>query len=113
MNLKYGLRLMVAASGVALLIGCGEHASKQTGTTQAGKPASTTVAPATPQLPLHQELTSLSTEDRALAQRQRVCPVSGELLGSMGPVVKVTVEGRIVFLCCSGCEDDLRKDPQK
>ena len=34
--------------------------------------------------------------------------MSGELLGSMGKPHKVTLKGRIVFLCCSGCESELR-----
>src|SRR4051812_34433021 len=29
-------------------------------------------------------LVSLSTEDRALAEKQKICPVSGEALGIMG-----------------------------
>ena len=58
-------------------------------------------------------LKELSAEDRAAAEKQRVCPVSGELLGSMGKPYKITVEGRTVFLCCSGCEEEFRKDPEK
>jgi YHS domain-containing protein len=27
--------------------------------------------------------------------------------------MKVTVKGRTVFLCCPGCEEDLRKEPDK
>jgi YHS domain-containing protein len=60
-----------------------------------------------------QGLLELSAEDRATAQKQRICPVSGEVLGSMGKPVKVTVKGQTVFLCCSGCEEDIKKDPDK
>lgn len=36
---------------------------------------------------------------------QKICPVSGEELGSMGePVLVKTSEGEEVFLCCKGCE---------
>jgi YHS domain-containing protein len=52
-------------------------------------------------------------EDRTLALRQRTCPVSGELLGSMGAPYKATVEGQTVFLCCQGCEPQLLEEPQK
>jgi hypothetical protein len=45
--------------------------------------------------------------------RQKVCPVLGEPLGSMGPPVRVTIEGRVVFLCCKGCEPELRAHPRK
>jgi hypothetical protein len=58
-------------------------------------------------------LAELSPEDRAAAEAQRVCPVSGETLGAMGKPVKITVNGREVFLCCSGCEDAIRKSPDK
>lgn len=58
-------------------------------------------------------LASLSPEDRALAEKQRVCPVSSDLLGSMGTPVKVTVEGRDVLLCCEGCRSAIEADPQK
>ena len=59
------------------------------------------------------ELTKLSPEDRALAEKQRICPVTDEPLGSMGVPVKVTVKGRTVYLCCAGCEDELKSNPDK
>lgn len=58
-------------------------------------------------------LAELSEADRALALKQKVCPVSGEPLGSMGKPFKVTVKGQTFFLCCDGCQDDLKKDPDK
>ncbi len=58
-------------------------------------------------------LAELSPEDRALAEMQKTCPVSGEPLGSMGKPYKVTVEGKDVLLCCQGCEGEIKKDPQK
>jgi YHS domain-containing protein len=58
-------------------------------------------------------LAELSVEDRELAKKQRVCPVSGELLGAMGKPFKTTVEGKTVFLCCEGCELDLKQNPDK
>lgn len=42
-----------------------------------------------------------------------LCPVTGKPLGSMGPPFRVVVEGRTVMLCCDGCEDKLRKTPDK
>ncbi len=56
-------------------------------------------------------LAGLSEEDRALAEKQKICPVSGQPLGSMGVPVKVTVKDRDVFLCCKGCEGSLLEDP--
>jgi hypothetical protein len=56
---------------------------------------------------------SLSEPDRTAALAQKICPVSDEPLGSMGTPLKVTVEGRDVFLCCEGCKKALEEDPQK
>jgi Cu(I)/Ag(I) efflux system membrane fusion protein len=50
--------------------------------------------------------------DAALIARQKVCPVSDEPLGSMGPPVRVVVEGKTVFVCCQGCIAELRRDPK-
>jgi YHS domain-containing protein len=58
-------------------------------------------------------LAELSVEDRELATKQRVCPVSGELLGAMGKPFKTTVKGRTVFLCCEGCEKELKDNADK
>ncbi|OHB67175.1 MAG: hypothetical protein A2V70_15815 [Planctomycetes bacterium RBG_13_63_9] len=63
-------------------------------------------------------LAGLSAEDRAAVEKQRTCPVSGGLLWGMGKPYKVSVTGsdgqeRAVFLCCQGCEDAIKKEPDK
>jgi Cu(I)/Ag(I) efflux system membrane fusion protein len=58
-------------------------------------------------------LATLSAEDRLLAERQVICPVTGLPLGSMGTPPKVDVNGRTVFLCCEGCRARLLADPEK
>jgi YHS domain-containing protein len=70
-------------------------------------------APSAAESEIAKNLAQLSPEDRAAAERQKVCPVSGQPLGSMDKPVKVTVKGQTVFLCCPGCEEDLKKDPDK
>ena len=55
----------------------------------------------------------LSTEDQNLVAVQKICPVTGADLNSMGGAVPVDVAGRRVFICCAGCESALRKDPDK
>jgi hypothetical protein len=50
----------------------------------------------------------LSREDREAAIAQKMCPVSDQALGSMGTPIKVTVEGRDMFVCCAGCVDELK-----
>ena len=55
----------------------------------------------------------LSIEDQKLVAAQKICPVTGADLNSMGGAVPVEVAGHRVFICCAGCETALRKDPAK
>lgn len=41
------------------------------------------------------------------------CIVSGEKLGSMGGPIEITIDGRLVKLCCDACESQLRSDTAK
>ena len=41
--------------------------------------------------------------DRLLVQAQKVCPVTGKDLNSMGGPVKAEAGDTTVFLCCKGC----------
>jgi Cu(I)/Ag(I) efflux system membrane fusion protein len=54
----------------------------------------------------------LPDDEQAAALAQAVCPVSGHHLGFMGIPAKTTALGRTIYLCCSGCEDDVKADPQ-
>ncbi len=58
-------------------------------------------------------LAQLSATDRRLALRQQICPVANMKLGSMGPPIKVDVNGRPVFICCEGCRKQLLAEPAK
>ena len=58
-------------------------------------------------------LAELSAGDRALAERQKICPVTKKALGSMGTPARVVVAGRVVFLCCDGCTGTIESDPGK
>ncbi len=59
-------------------------------------------------------LADLNDGDRALAQSQKFCAVmTDSLLGSMGPPVKVDVNGQSVFLCCDGCESKALRKPDE
>lgn len=55
----------------------------------------------------------LSPEDLKLAALQKICPVTGLDLNSMGGPLPVEVAGRKVFICCVGCEGALKKEPEK
>ncbi|MBW3539601.1 MAG: hypothetical protein KY476_04965 [Planctomycetes bacterium] len=54
-----------------------------------------------------------AASDAAAIAAQKICPVMGEPLGSMGRPWKTTVEGREVFVCCKGCLKSLDKAPAK
>ncbi|MGC8638528.1 MAG: heavy metal-binding domain-containing protein [Isosphaeraceae bacterium] len=58
-------------------------------------------------------LAQLAPADRILAQQQKICPVTRKALGSMGTPVRVVVADRVVFLCCSGCQDALESNPAR
>lgn len=58
------------------------------------------------------EIDKLPLDDRELAKSQRICPVTGMLLGSMGQPPKVSLGEETVFICCQGCEQRLVDDPQ-
>ncbi|QDV78384.1 hypothetical protein K2D_19910 [Planctomycetes bacterium K2D] len=52
-------------------------------------------------------MSSLSPEDQKQAAAQRFCPMMEySRLGSMGTPIKLTIEGKPVFVCCKGCIDD-------
>jgi hypothetical protein len=84
-----------------------------TGTATTGdtsKPASEDPAEAAK---IKANLASLPVEERAAIEKQKICPVSGELLGTMGAPPKVKVAGHDVYICCKSCEEPLTKDPAK
>jgi hypothetical protein len=57
-------------------------------------------------------LKELSEADRKLAEKQKRCPVTNELLGTRGmKIYKMTVKDRVIFLCCEGCKDEVDNDP--
>ena len=55
--------------------------------------------------------TSPTVDDGTLVKRQKICPVTGEPLDSMGGPVRVDLDGKTVFVCCKSCEKPLRKKP--
>lgn len=58
-------------------------------------------------------LAKLPAADLPLAEEQLLCPIhEGSRLGSMGAPIKVMLDGKLVFLCCKGCEAAARKNPK-
>ncbi len=43
----------------------------------------------------------------------KICPVDGEKIGSMGKPVNVEHEGKTYNLCCAACEMKFKEDPAK
>lgn len=51
-------------------------------------------------------------DNRAVIAQQRLCPVTGGELGSMGEPVKVELGGgRSLFVCCKGCIAKVKANP--
>ena len=46
----------------------------------------------------------LTEADQLLIAVQKICPVMGSELGSMGDPIKVEIDGQTAFLCCKGCQ---------
>lgn len=63
---------------------------------------------------IREALSKLNSKDRRQALAQRFCPISeGSPLGSMGPPVKVMIDGQPVYLCCEGCESEAKEKPKE
>ena len=77
------------------------------------KGPSTAVPPkvAAEQERIREAMAKLAPEDRKLAEAQKVCPVTDELLGLMGVPAKVMVQGVPVFICCEGCDEAVLRKP--
>jgi Cu(I)/Ag(I) efflux system membrane fusion protein len=68
-------------------------------------------SPEDPDAKVNAALAKLSASDRAIAAKQKFCPQTGNRLGKMGPPPKLMVNGRPVFTCCQGCNNDALADP--
>lgn len=90
-----------AMIGVVTTLGCESKATDKPVATDSTAPAE------------NDPMAALTDAERAAVLAQKICPVTSEPLGSMGSPLKVTVEGRDVWLCCEGCVDAIKKDPAK
>ena len=97
-------RLTAGAGSTYFGSSAGPHADHRPTTTDQPSPVTDKVKA---------NLGKLSPADRKLAEAQRLCPVTGEPLGSMGKPIKLAVKGETVFVCCKGCPDDALAHPDK
>lgn len=105
---RYRQDLLSLMAVFALLMGCQSQPSQAPPANASGAAGAASAA----EEPL-EGLTLLDDSEREAALAQRVCPVSGAPLGSMGKPPLVSVQGKEVFLCCAGCETELRSNPEK
>jgi Cu(I)/Ag(I) efflux system membrane fusion protein len=71
------------------------------------------VAAAAPEPDDLKNIEQLPEADRPLALKQRICPVTGAPLGSMGVPVKILLRGQTVFLCCKACVGKAKRSPEE
>lgn len=113
MTVRHALILIPTAVAVAVLTGCsGSSPATKTDT----KPTEQSTKPteqSTADPKVKSDLDKLSPEDRKLAEEQKSCPISGDVLGAMGVPVKITLKDQTVFLCCAGCKKQAEADPDK
>jgi Cu(I)/Ag(I) efflux system membrane fusion protein len=95
--------VLLALVGAAALVGCKDDAKDQP-----AAPGADADGDAAPDV-----LAGLSAADRAAVLAQRNCPVTGEALDSMDGPIKLTIDGRDVFICCEGCRESLEADPAR
>jgi hypothetical protein len=109
METRYLSFSLMAALGIAAFVasGCADHQQGPTPETSADSRERSQDDETA------EALAKLSEEDRRTAESQKFCPVSDEPLGSMGTPIKVALGDKSVFICCSGCEAELKKNQEK
>jgi uncharacterized protein (TIGR03000 family) len=71
------------------------------------------LTPADEKRTIAENLAKLLSEDHKLSEAQEYCVEEDTLLGAMGAPVKIMLKGQPVFLCCEGCVEKAREDPDK
>jgi hypothetical protein len=78
----------------------------------AANTATNPAAPDVSEADIQAALAKLPPDTRAEAEKQRLCPITGNRLGVMGPPIQLTIENQPVWLCCEGCKEEAIKDPK-
>lgn len=107
---KIALTLSIVVTlGMLTLVGCQQNATP----TDASTSDAAAIAIPPVLLDYKDTIQKLPEAEWAAVYKQVNCPVSDSPLGSMGTPIKVTVEGRDVYICCEGCRKSLVDDPKK
>ncbi len=101
---------LVAATNI---VGCSKPATPKAGHGEAPAMTGTEASADDEAAEIAKAMAELPEAERPIAMAQKICPVGGGPLGSMGMPYKVTVKGRDVYLCCEGCKGSIEKDPEK
>ncbi len=62
---------------------------------------------------IQESLSKLVPEDRKRVEQQRLCPISGEGLGTRGLPLKLNIKGETVFICCPECREKAEGNPDE
>ncbi len=104
---KHMLMIVVGAFG---LVGCSKPVDQPTTPPVPASPPNVASSQETDEITAVRA--KLSPADRALVDAQEWCVVSTEeRLGSMGPPIKLDIQGQPVFVCCAGCQKKAKADP--
>jgi YHS domain-containing protein len=104
----------ILSLGIAMFAaGCGKSNTAATTPSKTSKPSQSAAEKGGQDAEITKATAEMPAEDRTLALKQKVCPVSGEALGTMGAPLKMDVNGHTVFLCCEGCKDKLLASPDE
>ena len=114
MKRSFTAALALVLLSLTTLPGCGEKAAttSTTASTTTTPSAAGDAADAATDTPAAAEeaAVSLSEADRQAIAAQKICPVSDEELGSMGDPIKVTVDGKDIYVCCDACVEEVKND---
>ena len=83
------------------------------GLPETAEPTATFTVPFTITAPAVIMFAKATRADQAAIAAQKVCPVSGEDLFSMGGPLKVSRGDQSVFICCKGCLKKIQAGPDE
>lgn len=58
-------------------------------------------------------LEKFTDAEKESIRQQQICPIGKQILGSMGPPLKVDLGDRAVWVCCKGCVDNAKENPEQ